>query len=147
MPDVTGKVMRTRRTKTIEGLLMFVAGAATLYPGFSRPTPVNAMVNITYRASSQDADTGASASLDFNAYRARIEPIFLKKRQGHVRCYDCHSVMSTRLRLQPLAAGESTWTEEQSRLNFEVVSRLVTRHDPMESRLLLHPLALEAGGD
>jgi YVTN family beta-propeller protein len=139
--------MRTPRTKAFAGVLLFVAGAATLYPGFSEPTPVNAKVNPSPRASSQDADTGASASLDFNAYRARIEPIFLKKRQGDVRCYDCHSVMSTRLRLQSLAAGESTWTEEQSRLNFEVVSRLVTRHDPMSSRLLLHPLALEAGGD
>jgi YVTN family beta-propeller protein len=147
MPDVTGKVMRTRRTKTMEGMLMFVAGAATLYPGFSRPVPVNAKANLTSRASSQDADSSASASLDFNAYRARIEPIFLKKRQGDVRCYDCHSVMSTRLRLQSITAGEATWTEEQSRLNFEVVSRLVTPHDPMKSRLLLHPLAPEAGGD
>jgi YVTN family beta-propeller protein len=147
MPNVIGEAMRTPRTKAFAGVLLFVAGAATLYPGFSEPTPVSAKVNPSPRASSQDADTGASASLDFNAYRARIEPIFLKKRQGDVRCYDCHSVMSTRLRLQSLAAGESTWTEEQSRLNFEVVSRLVTRHDPKGSRLLLHPLALEAGGD
>ena len=88
-----------------------------------------------------------SPSLDFNTYRTRIEPIFLKKRQGDVRCYDCHSVMNTRLRLQPLTAGASTWAEEQSRRNFDVVSRLVTPHEPMKSHLLLHPLAPEAGGD
>jgi YVTN family beta-propeller protein len=147
MPNVSGEAMRTPRTKTIAGVLVFVAGAAALYPGFCKLTPVHAKVHPSFRVSSQDAETGESASLDFNAYRARIEPIFLKRRQGDVRCYDCHSVMSTRLRLQPIAAGDSTWTEQQSRLNFEVVSRLVTRHDPTKSRLLLHPLAQEAGGD
>ncbi len=55
--------------------------------------------------------------------------------------------MNTRLRLQPLEAGETTWSEEQSRQNFEVVSKLVTPNEPMKSRLLLHPLAPEAGGD
>jgi YVTN family beta-propeller protein len=86
-------------------------------------------------------------SLDYGTYRTRIEPIFLKKRQDGVRCYDCHSVLSTRLRLQPLPTGSSSWAEEQSRRNFEVVSQLVTPCAPMKSRLLLHPLASEAGGD
>jgi len=49
-------------------------------------------------------------SLDYQTYRTRIEPIFLKKRQDGVRCYDCHSVVSTRLRLEPLWAGSSSWT-------------------------------------
>src|ERR1700674_826859 len=87
------------------------------------------------------------SSLDFETYRLRIEPIFLKKRQDGVRCYDCHSILATRLRLEPLSPGSSSWTEEQSRRNFEVVSRLVTPSDPLNSRLLLHPLAKEAGGD
>ncbi len=87
------------------------------------------------------------SSLNFEEYRNRIEPVFLKKRQGDVRCYDCHSVMVTRLRLQPLLPESSSWTEEQSRQNFEVVSQLVTPQDPLKSRLLLHPLAQEAGGD
>ena len=39
------------------------------------------------------------------------------------------------------------WTEAQSRINFEVVSRLVVPGDPAKSPLLLHPLATEAGGD
>src|SRR3984957_11362699 len=93
------------------------------------------------------ANSRTSSILNFKAYRAQIEPIFLKMRQGNVRCYDCHSVMNTRLRLQPLTAGETTWSEEQSRQNLEVVSRLVTPNEPMKSRLLLHPLAPEAGGD
>jgi YVTN family beta-propeller protein len=85
--------------------------------------------------------------LDFEVYRTRIEPIFLKKREGGVRCYDCHSILATRLRLQPLEPGSIAWTVEQSRQNFEVVSNLVTLSDPSKSRLLLHPLAPEAGGD
>ncbi len=96
---------------------------------------------------SQSNGTSADSSLDFNVYRTRIELIFLKRRQQDIRCYDCHSVMNTRLKLQPLSSGASSWTEEQSKLNFEVVSKLVTSHQPMKSRLLLHPLAPEAGGD
>ena len=51
------------------------------------------------------------------------------------------------MRLQPLAAGSTAWTEEQSRQNFAVVARLVTPGDLMQSPLLRHPLAAEAGGD
>ena len=99
---------------------------------------------------SEQAPGGAAqteSSLDFETYRARIEPIFLKKRQGGVRCYDCHSVLVTRLRLESLAQGSSSWTEEQSHRNFEAVSQLIAPSDPLKSRLLLHPLAQEAGGD
>jgi hypothetical protein len=86
-------------------------------------------------------------SLDFEYYRMRVEPIFLKKRPGHARCVMCHAESSNAFRLQPLPAGSTTWTEEQSRRNFEIVSRLVTPGDPTSSRLLLHPLSPKAGGD
>jgi YVTN family beta-propeller protein len=101
----------------------------------------------TFCGGAQGGAAQAQSSLDFATYRSRIEPIFLKQRQGGARCYDCHSVVATRLRLEPLAAGNSSWTEEQSRKNFEAVSQLVTPADPLKSRLLLHPLAQEAGGD
>jgi YVTN family beta-propeller protein len=96
----------------------------------------------------QQADAGtAQASSDLATYRTRIEPIFLKPRQDGVRCYDCHSKLATRLRLEPLLPGSSSWTEEQSQRNFAVVSQLITWSQPLKSRLLLHPLAQEAGGD
>src|SRR6266705_206404 len=82
----------------------------------------------------------APPSLDFEAYRTLIEPIFLKKREGRVRCYDCHSIQANRLKLQPLPEGSASWTEDQSRRNFEVVSHLVNLTDPLTSHLLLHPL-------
>ncbi len=39
------------------------------------------------------------------------------------------------------------WDDEQSRKNFEAVSKLVIPGDPLSSRLLMHPLEPEAGGD
>ena len=139
--------MRAPCIRKLRVILTFVAGAAALCAGISRPAHAAPDENSGSGRQFQNAEADTSPSLDFNTYRTRIEPVFLKKRQGDVRCYDCHSVMNTRLRLQQLNAGESTWAEEQSRRNFEVVSRLVTPHEPMKSRLLLHPLAPEAGGD
>lgn len=95
--------------------------------------------------------SSAAGSLDFEFYRTRIEPIFLKPRRpdegsGNA-CYTCHTKVASRLRLQPLSPGATSWTEAQSRKNFEIVSHLVTPGEPLKSPLLLHPLAPEAGGD
>jgi hypothetical protein len=49
--------------------------------------------------------------------------------------------------LQPLAPGATAWTEEQSRQNFEAVSKLVRAANLMSSPILKHPLAEDAGGD
>jgi hypothetical protein len=44
-------------------------------------------------------------------------------------------------------AWSTSWTEELSRRNFDAVSQVVSPGDPMKSRLLLRPLAPEAGAD
>ncbi|MBI2149422.1 MAG: beta-propeller fold lactonase family protein [Acidobacteria bacterium] len=88
----------------------------------------------------------SSPALDFQFFRARVEPIFMAKRAGNARCYSCHS-FGTTMRLQPLAAGNATWTEEESRKNFDAVRQKVIPGNPTRSRLLLHPLAEAAGGD
>jgi len=85
--------------------------------------------------------------LDFEFFRDRVEPIFLQKRPGHTRCYVCHAESNNALSLEKLKPGQTQWTLEQSRHNFEAVSRLVAPGDPLTSRLLLHPLAPESGGD
>ena len=91
---------------------------------------------------------GAGAqTLDYAFFKANVEPIFLKKRAGHTRCYVCHSDRSNNLlKLEQLAPGAKAWSEDQSRRNFETVSRLVVPGKPGSSLLLLHPLAPEAGG-
>jgi hypothetical protein len=85
-------------------------------------------------------------SLDYETYKKSVEPIFAKKRVGHARCVACHSAANNAFRLQPLAEG-ATWTDEESRKNFESVLKLVNRSNPQASRLLMHPLAQEGGGD
>lgn len=89
----------------------------------------------------------AAQTLDFAVYRSRVEPIFLKKRPNHARCAACHTASASNFQLQPLAPGATAWTEEQSRKNFESISRLVVPGDPSRSRFVIHPLAPEAGGD
>ena len=88
----------------------------------------------------------AAATLDFQFFKTRVQPIFLAKRPGHARCYVCHS-MGTPFRLQRLSPGATTWNDEQSRRNFEAAQREVVPGDPQASRLLIHPLATESGGD
>jgi hypothetical protein len=93
------------------------------------------------------APAGAQ-SLDYGFFKSGVEPIFLKKRPDHVRCYVCHAERSNNsFRLEKLPEGAKFWTEEQSKRNFEVVSRLVVPGDPGKSLLLLQPLAPEAGGN
>ena len=92
--------------------------------------------------------TALAQSLDYEVFKTRVEPIFLAKRPGHVRCYVCHSDRSNNsFKLETIASGGKFWTEEQSRKNFEVVSRLVVPGAPAQSLLLLQPLAPEAGGN
>jgi hypothetical protein len=84
-------------------------------------------------------------SLDYEVFKTRIQPIFTAKRPGHARCVSCHS-SGTPFRLQPLAPGSTSWTEEESRKNFDAVRRVASPGN-LKSRILLHPLAEQAGGD
>jgi len=89
--------------------------------------------------------TAASPALDYEFFKTRVQPIFTYKRPGHARCISCHG-SGTPLRLEPLEPGKTTWTDEESRKNFEVIKR-VARPGFLKSKLLLHPLEEQAGGD
>lgn len=97
--------------------------------------------------SGSTASSVAAQSLDFEFFKNRVEPIFLAKRSGHARCYVCHSESHTAFRLEKLPPGSTFWIEEQSRRNFQNASSLVVLGDPTSSRLLMHSLSPEAGGD
>ncbi|HET9832494.1 MAG TPA: hypothetical protein VFP91_12315, partial [Vicinamibacterales bacterium] len=88
----------------------------------------------------------AQPSLDYDVFKTRVQPIFLNKRPGNARCISCH-MSGGAAYLQRLSPGQTTWDEEQSQKNFDRVKRLVVPGAPDKSRLLLHPLAVEAGGD
>ena len=94
-----------------------------------------------------DAAAQSAPSLDYDFFKSRVEPVFLKKRAGHTRCYVCHAESNNAFRLEKLESGAKSWSEEQSRRNFATVSTLVTAGDPATSRLLMQPLAPEAGGN
>jgi hypothetical protein len=119
------------------------AGGNSFHPGGkhweSRDDP-------EWRTLSDWVSKATAPALDFEVYRADVEPLFLRKRDGLARCVVCHTRATTPFRLQILAPGKSSWTEEESRRNFEAATRLVAPGDPLRSRLLLMPLAEEAGG-
>jgi hypothetical protein len=98
---------------------------------------------------SQQAARPATAppALDFEFFKAKVQPIFLAKRPGHARCVACHGIpQASGFQLQPLPHSRTNWNEEESRKNFESVSRVVIPGD-LRSPLLVHPLAEAAGGD
>lgn len=94
----------------------------------------------------QQPAPSSTGSLDLEVFKTQVQPIFLEKRQGYTRCVVCHSAGNV-VFLQPLSPGATTWNDEQSRLNFAAVSKLVTPGEPLKSKLLLHPLEPAAGGD
>jgi hypothetical protein len=107
---------------------------------------VAAAVSLSVVSLTQQA-SGAAAPLDYNFFKTQVEPIFMKKRAGHARCVQCHTEANNFMRLERLAPGQTTWNEEQSKKMFDSISKLVSPANRAESRLLIHPLAPEAGGD
>jgi hypothetical protein len=86
----------------------------------------------------------AASTLNFEMFKAKVQPLLLEKRPGNARCIACHA-RSSAFRLQALPAGRA-WNEEESRKNFEMASRFVVPGVPTKSRLLTMPLIHEAGG-
>jgi hypothetical protein len=98
-------------------------------------------------AKSQPASPSAAAPpLDYAFFKAKVEPVFLEKRPGHTRCVVCHTINNAPLHLVPLSPGSTTWNEEQSQRNFQLVQKVVVAGFE-DSPLVKHPLAEEAGGD
>jgi hypothetical protein len=119
--------------KQVVTLLVMVAAAFTAAQSAGTPAGQQA--------------SASTQSPDFDFFKTRVEPIFLKRRAGHARCYACHASGTGPQYLVKMSPGSASWTEDQSRKNFENVSKLVNSDDPMNSRFLLHPLSPMAGGD
>jgi hypothetical protein len=97
--------------------------------------------------SKQNTAAQIAPKLDYEFFKSRVEPVFLTKRPDHARCYVCHAESNNAFHLEKLSPDSREWTDEQSRRNFEMASKLVNPGDPDTSRLLLHPLGPEGGGD
>jgi len=62
-------------------------------------------------AANLQAATASAQSPDYEFFKARVEPIFLKKKPGHTRCYVCHAESNNAFRLEKLPPGAKFWTE------------------------------------
>ena len=87
---------------------------------------------------------------DVDTYRETIEAVFLEDRGGttgrFASCVMCHTWQtSVRFSLET-PESDAGWTTEQSRRNLDVVGQLINTANPESSRLLLKPLATDAGG-
>jgi len=109
---------------------------------------VTAAVSAFVLAAASSLASYAADAPDFDYFKAKVQPIFLAKRPGHARCVMCHAEANNALRLEKLPAGQDSWSEEQTRKNYDTVVKIVqAADDPLKSKILIHPLAPEAGGD
>ena len=105
------------------------------------------VVGVSLRAAqSQPTSPAKAASLNYEFFKSKVEPVFLEKRAGHTRCVICHTTNNAAFHLVPLSPGATSWNEEQSRQNFELIQR-VAAPGVQDSPLVRHPLAEAAGGD
>jgi len=87
----------------------------------------------------------AGVALDYEFFKTRVQPVFLTKREGHGRCYVCHSNNNARFHLVTLSPGATTWNEAQSKQNFELIKRVAVPGS-IDSPIVMHPLDEKAGG-
>jgi hypothetical protein len=118
------------------------AGAAIL---------LGAMFVTSVTAITQGQPAGAfPAAADIESFRGTVEKVFMTDRggttPGFAACVMCHT-WQTKVRFTlETPATDAGWTVEQSRKNFDVVTRLINTAAPATSRLLLKPLDPAAGG-
>jgi hypothetical protein len=98
---------------------------------------------------SAQAPASPSAA-DVAFFRTSIEPLFMRGRggtePGYAACVMCHT-WQTKLRFAlETPATPAGWAPEQSRVNFDMITKLVNTANPESSRLLVKPLAPAAGG-
>src|ERR1700681_1091860 len=124
-------------TKRVTLLLMFCAATVNnSYSGARR---------MALPADPAAASSTQTPALSFEIFKTKVQPIFLKNRAEHARCYGCHILSNRIFRLEPLSPGSADWSDEQSQRNFQSALELVVPSDAASSKLLLHPLSPEVG--
>jgi hypothetical protein len=83
--------------------------------------------------------------LDFEFFRACVQNVFSKPREGHISCSNCHN--AGLMGFAPIPGqGRTQWNEEEARQGFLAISRLIVAGNPVKSRFLLKPLHPDGGG-
>ena len=116
---------------------------------------VSTSVGSRFLQTPAEAQTGTfPTEADVETYRDTVESVFMTDRGGttsggeksYAACVMCHTWQtSVRFSLET-PETDSGWTLEQSRRNLDVVGQVVNTARPNSSRLLLKPLAPQAGG-
>jgi len=109
----------------------------------------NSLDHSEYRAISEwiatgspDAGADPLVEVDFDFFRACVQPIFVNPLENAMPCAECHS---GEFAVPP--PENSYWTVEQSRQAFESLLYLIDPGRPESSRFLHKPLHPNAGGD
>jgi len=105
------------------------------------------VAGVLYAQQPQPSGSSGRPTLDYDYFKSRVQPILGATRPGHTRCVTCHAKFPAPGFHMEAPGPNGTWTEAQTRQNFEAVSRRVVPGDVARSRLLRHPLRSEAGGD
>src|SRR5882672_1139526 len=137
--------MRWTRRRGLSLSLLFAVNSLCIGAHVQAASSANTLAEKTPSAATPAPS--AITTLDCEVFKTKVEPIFLKERPGHARCYGCHILANRGFHLQALSLGSTTWTDEQSQLNLKNVLDQVVPGDVLASRMLMHPLAPEAGGD
>ncbi len=93
-----------------------------------------------------EAESAARPAVDFAFFESCVQRVFLTTTPGALPCAECHGSGAAGF-AGPIGEGRDFWNEEESRRNFGVAMRLILPGEPTRSRLLMHPLAYEGGGD
>ncbi len=134
------KQLMSRRPAWVIGVLTaaFVGFAfgLTLATLSAEPPPAQAP------ASAQGS--GFPTAADIETYRNTVEKVFMTDRGGTIggmaACVMCHTWQTKPMRFSlETPATDAGWTVEQSRRNFDVVTKLVNTANPEASRLLVKP--------
>ncbi len=83
-------------------------------------------------------------ALDFEFFKACVQPVFATPRDGHIRCSNCHA--GGMMGFAPVPQTGGAWSDQEAKRAFQVLSRLIIPGNPEQSRFLLKPLHPDGGG-
>lgn len=86
----------------------------------------------------------ADTPLDYEFFRACVQPVFANPREGHIKCSNCHS--AGLIGFAPVPQDGTAWNDQEARRAFSTISRLIIAGNPEQSRFLLKPLHPDGGG-
>ena len=82
--------------------------------------------------------------IDFEFFRACVQPVFANPREGQLRCSNCHS--GGLIGFAPAPGRGDEWSDEEAQRAYRLITRVITPGNPEQSRFLLKPLHPDGGG-